>query len=742
MDSYGLARRKQEPLEVQPRLPASAFDANSLSVPRIRLTPVQRTILLLRRHMWTIVACTCIATSFALLWAARQPRLYRATANIAIYRDNQSSVSLSKDVAQPSADLDDYSVSLETQLHILQSRTLALGVVRKLGLDQDPAFIRSVRPANSSAADGSRSVSEAESAVVDALLRDLSVHQLKDTRVIEVSFTGPKPELDTKIINTLIDNFIEDSIRARYEAATRASQFLSGQLADLRSKVEESQEKLVTYEREHDIVGVDEKQNVVTTKLDDLNKQLTQAEADRIEKEALYQTIIGGSLDQIPESKGGEALQNLRLREAELKNEYAQANTTYGPNYPKVLELTNRIKAMDTSIQAELRRLQGRAHEEYQASIKREQKLREAFELQKTEANRLSENAIQYGLLKREVDSNRQLYDNLQERMKEAGVAAGLRSSNIRLIDSAETPEDPVSPNLPKSASIGLFLGFLASAVVIGFREGTNRALRDPVEVESFTGMPSLAVIPLREQRESAFAVAKSEIDAVCLNRPRSAVAEAYRGLGTSIMLASPELKTLLVTSSLPAEGKTFSAINCAVVLAQQGKRVLLLDADLRKPVLQCQFKLPDEIGLSSILLGNCDEASSIIQHERLKSLFILGAGSAQPIAAELLGSERMRDLMKVWRARFDYIIVDTPPILAVTDAVRLSALADSTLLIVRLGQTTRDALLRSCDLLNQERVPVLGIVVNGVDRSSVGSYYYGYYPELNKAYYHESFDS
>lgn len=742
MDSYGLARRKQEPLEAQPRLLASVFEANSLWVRRIRLTPLQRTILLLRRYIWTIVACTFIATSFMLLWAARQPRLYGATANIAIYRDSQSNVSLSKDVTQQAADLDDYSVSLETQLHILQSRTLAIGVVRKLSLDRDPVFTRNVWPENSRATDENRSVGPAESAAVDMLLRNLSVHQVKDTRVVEVSFMGPKPELDAKIINTLIDGFIEDSIRARYEAATRASQFLSGELADLRSKVEESQEKLVAYEREHDIVGVDEKQNVVTTKLDDLNKQLTQAEADRIEKESLYQTIIAGSLDQIPESKSGEALQNLRLREAELKNEYAQANTTYGPNYPKVLELTNRIKAMDASIQAELRRLQGRAHEEYQASIKREQKLREAFDLQKAEANRLSESAIQYGLLKREVDSNRQLYDNLQERMKEAGVAAGLRSSNIRLIDSAETPDLPVSPNLPKSASIGLLLGFLASAVLIGLREGTNRALRDPAEVESFTGMTSLAVIPLREQRKSAFTLAKSEVDAICLNQPRSAVAEAYRGLGTSIMLASPELKTLLVTSSLPAEGKTFSAINCAVVLAQQGKRVLLVDADLRKPVLQRQFKLPDEIGLSSILLGNCDEASSIVPHERLKNLFILGAGAAQPMAAELLGSARMRDLMKSWRAQYDYIVVDTPPVLAVTDAVRLSALADSTLLIVRLGHTTRDALLRSCDLLNQERIPVLGIAVNGVNRASAGSYYYGYYPELNKAYYHEGFDS
>ena len=296
--------------------------------------------------------------------------------------------------------------------------------------------------------------------------------------------------------------------------------------------------------------------------------------------------------------------------------------------------------------------------------------------------------------------------------MKEAGVAAGLHSNNIRLIDPAETPDKPVSPNLLKSGSIGLFLGVLSSAAIIGFRESMNRELRDPAEVESFTSMPSLAVIPLRERPKQAFAL--GEGDAACLNQPRSAMAEAYRALGTSIMLASPRLKTLLVTSPLPNEGKTITAMNSAVVLAQQGKRVLLVDADLRKPALHRTFNLSNEFGLSSVLMGSVSDTGTINQHKRLPNLFLLAAGPAQPMAAELLGSARMREFMSAWREQYDYVIVDTPPMLAVTDAVRLSTLADSTLLIVRSGQTRREALARSCDRLNHERVPVLGIVVNG----------------------------
>lgn len=697
--------------------------------------PVQRVVRLLHKHLWTIAACTALALSLSFLYALRQPRLYRATANIAIDRDSNAGVPLNKTFASALGDTDDYSVSLETQIRVLESRSLALAVVRKLGLTNNARFMRD---ANDDFASFRDAAPDVESVAVEALLSGLSVRPIKNTRVVEASFTGRDRNLNARIVNTLVDAFIDDNIRSRYEAANRAARFLSGQLAELRAKVEESQQKLVTYEREHNIVMVDEKQNVVTSKLDDLNKQLTAAEEDRMEKEASYQAVAAGGLDRVPESKSGEALQNLHLREAELKNEYAQATTTYGLNHPKVLELTNRIKAMDTSIQTELKRLQGRAELEYQVAVRREQKLRGAFEAQKTEANRLNENAIQYGLLKRESDANRQLYDNLEERMREAGVAAGLRSSNIRLIDPAEPTGLPVSPNLSRTGYVGLFLGFLMSAGAIGVWEGMDRALRDPAEVESFTAMPSLAIIP-QHRAGVRLAACADAVQVICLAEPSSATAEAYRALGTSILLASPNLKTLLVSSPLPGEGKTITAANAAVVLAQQGKRVLLVDADLRKPGLHRGFGIENAPGLSDLLSGATSGERVIQQVERLPNLSIVATGSSQSMTAEMLGSSKMRALMESWRDQYDYLILDTPPILAVTDAVRLSCQADSVLLVIRSGQTSRDALARSCDLLNQANVPVLGIVVNGVSSRSAGSYYYGYYPQLAKGYYQDS---
>jgi len=645
---------------------------------------------------------------------------------------------LGKSFALGAGDLDDYSVSLETQLRILESRTLASATVRKLGLDRNGDFVRDIQPdvarhAREPAAQGDVGTLDA---AVDVLLAGVSVTPLKQTRVVEVSFTGPIPDLDAKIVNALVDGFIDDSIRSRYEAANRSAKFLSGQLSDLRSKVEDSQQRLIAYEREHNILGADEKQNVVTSKLEELNKQLTEAEADRIDKQSIYQTIAAGSLDQIPETKSTETMQTLRLRESELKSEYAQTNTTLGPNHPKVIELSNRMKALDGSIQLELKRLAARAHGEYLAAGIREQRLRAAFVSQKVEANRLNQSAIQYGLLKQDFDSNRQLYDNLQDRMKEAGVAAGLRSSNVRLIDPAELPVLPSSPNLPKSGYVGFFLGLLVSDAVIGIREGMDGALRDPADVESFTAMPSLAVIPHLQRRRSLLTKRVCLEEVVCLTQPHSGIAEAYRALGTSILLASPNLKMLLVTSSLPNEGKTISAANTAVILAQQGKRVLLVDADLRKPGLHRCFGLPNQCGLSDVLLGRAGEETAISQDAAVPNLHILTAGPAQPMPAEMLGSIPMRQLMISWREAYDYVVIDTPPVLAVTDAVRLSSHADSVLLILRSGQTTRQALARSCDVLNQSGVPVLGIVVNSVDFQSSGSYYYGCYRELAKRYY------
>lgn len=323
--------------------------------------------------------------------------------------------------------------------------------------------------------------------------------------------------------------------------------------------------------------------------------------------------------------------------------------------------------------------------------------------------------------------------------MKEAGVAAGLRSTNIRLIDPAQPKSLPVSPNLARTTSIALFIAFVLSTVVIAVREGMDRALRDPAEVESFTAMPSLAIIPHHPTSRLVSTGVDETIRIVSLVEPYSATAEAYRALATSILLSPPELKTLLISSPLPGEGKTMTAANAAVVISQQGKQVLLVDADLRKPGIHQEFGIANSPGLAELLSDSQDEKCAIQQLKRLPNLSVIAAGRSQGMTAEMLGSTRMRELLESWRTRYDYLILDTSPILAITDAVRLSSHVDSVLLVIRSGQTSRDALARSCDLLNQASVPVLGVVVNNVSSRSAGSYYYGYHRQLAKGYYGKS---
>jgi len=302
--------------------PQLSYRASARLAPK---NPVQLVPRLLHKHASVIAGCVAFTLAVGFFYALSRPHLYRSIATIAIDRDSSAAVPLNKSFASALADADDYSVSLETQVRVLQSRTLALSVIRKLALGQNAEFMREAKRSFPALPD-----TDPESLAVEALLSEVSVKPIKNTRVVEVSFTGRDRNLNAQIVNALVEAFIDDKIRSRYEAANRSAKFLSTQLSELRTKVGQSQQKLVTYERDHNIIVVDEKQNVVTAKLDDLNKQLTASEEDRMEKEATFQAISAGSLDRLPEGKSGEALESLYIRQAELKNEYAQATTTYG----------------------------------------------------------------------------------------------------------------------------------------------------------------------------------------------------------------------------------------------------------------------------------------------------------------------------------------------------------------------------------------------------------------------------
>jgi succinoglycan biosynthesis transport protein ExoP len=524
--------------------------------------------------------------------------------------------------------------------------------------------------------------------------------------------------------------------------------------------VESSQEKLVRYQKEHEILGIDEKQNITTEKLDELNKALTAAESERMDKESVYRLVQAGDVDSIVSAAGvldsaapgsqppSSLLETLRGKEADLKIQAAELNTQFGPAYPKLAQVNSQIKEVDAQILTEIRKVGGKIKGQYTAAVQREKMLHDALQSQKQEANKLNESAIEYSLLKRDLDSNRQLYEGLLEKLKEAGVSAGLRSNNFRIVDVARTPSYPIEPNIPRNLAFAFMLGLTTGVGLAFLLEGLDNTVRTTEQAQMISGLPPLGMIPLgsRSTREAAntkrlvIATSKEAVELITQVRPQSQMAESYRALRTSLLLSNlgAPPKVIMVTSALPQEGKTTTSINCAVVLAQKGVRVLLVDADLRRPSIHKTLGMAPRSGLSNVLTGSSTLENAITRSSILPNLDVLPAGTPPPNPAELLASTNMREVLEKLRSHYDHIVVDTPPTLSVTDAVVLSPRADSIVLVIRSGQTTKQALRRSRDVLAQVNAKVSGVLLNAVDLSSPDYYYYYEYQGKYARYYRD----
>ncbi|MGA2103575.1 MAG: polysaccharide biosynthesis tyrosine autokinase, partial [Candidatus Sulfotelmatobacter sp.] len=652
---------------------------------------------------------------------------------------------------------------LDTELKILQSDLLATQVIRELNLDRQPEFAGQAPPPSASldlTPDSLQSDPSRISAMVGGFKGNLRVALSPNTRIIEVHYRSPDPQMAANVVNTLMQTYVENNFKARFESTMQASDWLSKQLVDLQMKVETSQEKLVRYQKEHEILGTDEKQNIIMEKLDELNKQLTAAESDRMDKESLYRLIQSGDPDAIASSAGGiedggpgaqsasQLLETLRTKEAELKIQAADLNTQFGPSYPKLTQINNQLKEIDTQIQSEMKKIASKVRGQYTTALQREGMLHDALEKQKQEANKLNESAIEYNLLKRDAETYRTLYEGILQRLKEASVSAGLKSNNFRIVDSARPPMAPIEPNVPRNLMFAVILG-LASGVGLAFLlEGLDSTVRTTEQAQMISGLASLGMIPLgsKSAREGpnpkrlVIATSKEAVELVTQVRPQSQMAESYRALRTSLLLSNlgAPPKVIIVTSALPQEGKTTTSINTAVVLAQKGVRVLLIDADLRRPSIHKTLGMGPHSGLSNVLTGSTKLENAITSTKVLPNLFVLPAGTPPPNPAELLASSNMRDVLAQLREQYDHIVIDTPPSLSVTDAVVLSPRADAVVLVIRSGQTTKQALRRSRDILTQVNAKVVGVLLNAVDLSSPDYYYYYEYQGKYARYYRD----
>jgi exopolysaccharide transport family protein len=710
------------------------------------------------KRKWIVLGCIATIFSVVAIASLRTTKIYEAGGSIAVNKPDtslsfQNSATFSVDYFDPS--------ELETEVRILQSDVLALEVIRELNLDRRPEFGGGAPPESSlDLAPDPLQVDPAKaSALLGGFRGNLRVALSQNSRIIEIHYRSPDPQLAAAVVNKLMETYVEDNRKARFESTMQASDWLQKQLVDLQMKVETSQEKLVRYQREHEILGIDEKQNITTSKLDELNKALTAAESERMDKEALYQLVQSGDPEAVASGSGGvdsgpgvqsdsAMLEGLRNKQAELKIQAADLSTQFGPSYPKLAQLNNQLKEIDSQIQAEMKKIVAKVRGEYMTALRRESMLREALEKQKQEANKLNESAIEYNLLKRDSETYRSLYEGILERLKQAGVSAGLKSNNFRIVDSARAPTYPIEPNIPRNLGFAFMLG-LASGVGLAFLlEGLDNTIRTTEQAQSISGLASLGMIPLGSKsardgsnsKRLVIASSKEAVELITQVRPQSQMAESYRALRTSLLLSnlgSPP-KVIMVTSALPQEGKTTTSINCAVVLAQKGVRVLLIDSDLRRPSIHKTLGMGPRSGLSNVLTGSTTLENAITRTSILPNLYILPAGTPPPNPAELLASTNMRDMLAQLSEQYDHIVMDTPPTLSVTDAVVLSPRADAVVLVIRSGHTTKQALRRARDILAQVNAKVVGVLLNAVDLSSPDYYYYYEYQGKYAGYYRD----
>lgn len=711
-------------------------------------------LIVLRKHQWLILTFLLTVVTVVTVASFKMKPVYRATALVEVDKESQNVLPFqTEDAYSEYMDTEDY---IETQMKILQSETLALDTIRSLDLSSYPEF------GGASGSQLARPIAPGQKrpAILGAFLGRLGVTRIPNSRLVEVSFSAENPQLAARVVNAHLQNFIEQNFKSKYDATTQASGWLSSELEELRLQVEKSEDARIAYQRENQIWQIDEKQDITTQKLADLSKAVTDAQTELAEKEANYRMAQGGDVDALAAMQNNAVIQDLLKRKSDLDESYAESVNQYGPNFPKVQRIVDQQKEVKQDLANARKAVIDGVRQEYETARQRMELLQGEVNAQKAQANEMAEKLVQYNILQHDADANKQLYDGLQEKLKEASISAGLRSSNLRVVDPALVPTTSSAPQKTRNILLSILVGLVGGVGLAVFREYLDNTVKSPDDIESLTGLPSLAVVPAlpganaHHGRLARLAgdgmpqdVAAPRVELLSYVQPKSQISEAFRGLRTSLLLSQADHppQVILVTSALPREGKTTAAVNLAVTFAQLGDRTLLMDSDLRKPGIRRALNLTavKDGGLSSYLAGVSSLDDVTIPHPVISNLAAVTTGPVPPSPADLLSSHRMRDALLELRRQFKFIVIDSPPIIAATDAVILSALTDGVLLVVRSGSTPKEAFMRSRDLLSAVKCRLLGVVLNAVDSNSPDYYYsYRYYPYAYGYGYGEDIDS
>jgi capsular exopolysaccharide synthesis family protein len=680
----------------------------------------------LRKRKYLIAAFALAGMAYGTYKGSTQLRLYDSYGTIEIRSGSANEYRIGSTTSTEG------SSRIPTQVAILKSDSLLLAVARDLNLANNPDFMGGAANAPY------RNIDDPiiRQDVLASMQGAVSVSAVTKTDLIRISCSTLNPKLSADIINKLVREYIQHSFQSRQDATKRVSDFFADQLGDLKKDVQHSQEQIIDLQRSMGVLGFDPSLNQVTANLADLNRAANAAEVARIDAETRYRVLAGLDRNAINQplepGRVSPAVTSLRTQLDSARANLAQLSATLGPNHPQILGARDQIATLTRELGEEQDRVLADAKEAYVAAQAQEDQTKAALEARKAQAFQLRDDLVAYTLQQREFDSNRTLYEGLLQRLRTAGVQAGLESTEIDIVDVAVPAIAPTLQPRSTMIVINTMVMLIAGLIVAFVLDSLDTGLRSVAEVESVSGLPTLALIPRNRRsgpENAALSAALRNLNV--LSNPKSQFAESFRALRTSLLLsvAGGEPKTILLTSATPSEGKTTVSMNLACVLAQRDVRVLLIDADLRRPTVHHRFGLNGNIGLTSLLTGTVTFEEAVQTIKEIPMLDVLVSGPVPPFPTEMLSSETMRQLLERCRGIYTHIVMDSPPLLSVTDSVVLARDADAVVLIVRSGKSSKHALRRSRDLLQRSGSRITGIALNAVDLNSPEYYaYYGYY--------------
>jgi polysaccharide biosynthesis transport protein len=668
------------------------------------------------KRRWTIFAVAFLLTAVVGIVSHYMTPVYKATARLEV--EPEAPV-LQSDYRR--VDVDD--TFLSTQIQVVQSENLAWATIMELGLARSLGVIPGEKLTT-------EEVEKHKVELIGVFVNHLKVEVMPKTRMLAVSFENANPQLAAQVATALAKNYLDYNFRQKYDAIGRSG-WMQQQLDELKTKVEKSQQAVVAYEQQHQIANTGEKQNVLEQMLADLSRDLTNAQSIEMQKKSLYQQLVANRSEMASLAQD-DLLQKLEGKLSDLKQQYIETVAQYGPNFPRSMRLQAQINESNTQIEREQNRVLDRIRNDYNAASNREKLSSDAVARQKEEVGKLNQLLVQHSMLQRDFESNQQLYQSLLQRLKDATISAGLRSTNIHLVDSALPPGAPVRPRMLLNTVLAFWAGMILGVMGAFAQDRLDSSIKTTEEAEALMVTPALGIIPFerspwlstrllsKQRRAHHLAVAVTK-------QPNSLLSEAFRALGTAVSSPSSVPKILLVTSAQSGEGKTVTALNLALALAQRKGPIVIVDCDLRKGSISQALGIKNHKGVSTVLTGEQDFPQVLHQYAPDPNLWILPSGPVPANPVKLLASERLPILLKVLAARFECVVIDSPPVLAVTDATILANLADGVLLVTASGITSRAGLMRTRRILATAGARILGITVTHLDRHAQGYANYVY---------------